>query len=135
LLGVVLLALASVGACSYTPDSVEKRPRLPSCGQYESKHEPYSSDQLRQNRCLLDALDEGRQAELIVTLAPLDGGPVTESVRVLGPGRIELFVDSTADTEAGPGARWSRWLCRDLQEVDGYLERVGCRKIPLEDGV
>jgi hypothetical protein len=85
------------------------------------------------NRCILDALAEGRQAELIVTVTPTDGGPVTEYVRVLGADRIEVFVDTTKDTEANPRG-WSRWLCNDLQETDyGYVEWLGCREIALDD--
>jgi hypothetical protein len=51
----------------------------------------------------------------------------------LGTDRIEVFVDATREVEhGGPEARWSRWLCHDLRETNGYLERVGCREIPLE---
>jgi hypothetical protein len=124
------LALASLSACSYTPSAVENRAALPSCGEYELGNEPSSPEQLRMNGCILDALAEGRQAEVIVTFHGIDGGPVTEYVRVLGAGRIEVFVDSTRDTEANP-RDWSRWLCRDLQETDGYLEWLGCREIAL----
>jgi hypothetical protein len=106
--------------------------KLPSCGEYETGNEPSSPEQIRQNRCILDALARGRQAELIVTLQPIDGGPVTEYVRVLGADRIEVFIDSTRDTEANPRA-WSRWLCRDLTETDGYLKWLGCREIALDD--
>jgi hypothetical protein len=129
------LALASLSACaSYTPSAVENRVKLPSCGEYENRNEPYSPEQLRKNRCILDALDQGRQAELIRTLHGIDGGPHIEYLRVLGAGRIEVFVDATRDVEyGGPEARWSHWLCHDLQETNGYLERLGCREIGLDD--
>ena len=127
------LALCSFSGCSYIPDSVKNRTQLPSCGEYENRNEPVSPDQLRKNRCILDALDEGRPAELIRTLHGIEGAPYTEYVRVLGAGRVEVFVDATRDTEAGPEARWSRWLCRDLQEADGYLERLDCREIHLDE--
>ena len=65
-------------------------------------------------------------------MLPIDGGPITEYVRVLGPDRIEVFVDSTKDTESNPQA-WSRWLCSDLTENAGDLERLGCREIALDD--
>jgi hypothetical protein len=136
-LGAVVLTLVSVSACSYTPDSVENRTRLPSCGEYEDRNEPASTDQRRKNRCILDALDQGRQAELIRTWYGDDGGPITEYVRVLGADRVEMFVDATRDTkEAGPEARWSRWLCQGLDETPhGTVEGAGCREIPLEDAV
>ena len=124
--------MALLSACgSYTPSAVENRAKLRSCGEYEIGNEPSSPERLRKNRCILDALAEGRQAELIVTLLPIDGGPITEYVRVLAADRIEVFVDSTRDTEANPRA-WSRWLCSDLTENAGYHERLGSREIGLD---
>jgi hypothetical protein len=129
-----VLALALLSACaSYTPSAVENRAKLPSCGEYENRNDPVSPDDLRKIRCILDALDQGRQAELIRTLHGEDGGPYIEYLRVLGAGRIEVFVDATRDVESGPEARWSRWLCHDLQETNGYLEWLGCREIGLDD--
>ena len=127
--------MASLSACaSYTPSTVENRAKLRSCGEYENRNKPPSLDERRKNRCILDALDQGRQAELIRTLHGEDGGPYTEYLRVLGSDRIEVFVDATRDVEyGGPEARWSRWLCRDLNENAGYLERLGCREIALDD--
>ena len=105
-LGAVVLTLVSVSACSYTPDSVENRTRLPSCGEYETRNEPLSPDQLRKNRCILDALDQGRQAELIRTWYGEEGGPITE------------------------------YVCQGLDETPyGTVEGAGCREIPLEDAV
>ena len=128
-----VLALASLSACgSYTPDSVENRAKLRSCGEYENRNDPVSPDELRKNRCILDALDQGRQAELIRTLHGDDGGPYIEYLRVLGADRIEVFVDATRDVESGPGARWSRWLCHDLLDTNGYLEWGDCREIALD---
>ena len=125
--------LALLSACgSYTPSAVENRANLPSCGEYENRNEPVSPDELRKNRCILDALDQGRQAELIKTLHGIDGGPQIEYVRVLGADRIEVFVDATRDVEHR-GPDWSRWLCHDLQETNGYLEQLGCREIGLDD--
>ena len=123
--------LALVSACaSYTPAAVENRAQLPTCGEYENRNEPVSADERMKNRCILEALDEGRPAELIRTLHGIEGDPYTEYVRVLGANRVEVFVDATRDTEAGPEARWSRWLCQDLHETRGYLERVACRETP-----
>jgi hypothetical protein len=134
LIAAGVLGLWSLSACSYTPDAVKNRTRLPSCGEYENRNQPASTDQLTKNRCILDALDQGRQAELIRTWYGEDGGPVTDYVRVLGADRVEMFVDGTRDTEAGPETRrWSRWRCQGLHESPhGTLEGVGCREIPLE---
>ena len=57
------LVLALLSACSYTPSAVENRAKLRSCGEYEIGNEPSSPERLRKNRCILDALAEGRQAE------------------------------------------------------------------------
>jgi hypothetical protein len=129
--GALVPALLSACA-SYTPEAVENRAQLPSCGEYENRNDPVSPDERRKNRCILDALNQGRPAELIRTLHGEDGGPYEEYVRILGADRVEVFVDATRDTEAGPEARWSRWLCEDLHETHGYLERVDCRETPLD---
>jgi hypothetical protein len=81
------------------------------------------------------ALAQGGRAELVVTLATVEGDPFTEYVRVLGRDRVEVFVDSTRDSEAGGEARWSHWLCRGLEEHAGFLERLHCREIPVDERV
>jgi hypothetical protein len=129
------LAFGSLSACSYTPSSVENRPRLPSCGQYENLNQPPSADQRRKNRCILNALANGRRAELVVTHATIEGDPITEYLRVVGPDRVEAFVDATRDSEAGPEARWSHWLCRGLEEQGAYLNTVDCREISADERV
>jgi hypothetical protein len=86
LFGAVGLLVASGSGCaSYTPDSVENRTKLPSCGEYEDRNEPASPEQLRKDRCILDALDQGRRAEPIRTLHGIDGGPYIEYLRIWGP--------------------------------------------------
>ena len=114
---------------------MENRPQLPSCGRYENLNQPPSADQRRRNRCILNALANGRRAELIVRLATIEGDPITEYVRVVGRDRVEVFVDATRDSEGGPEARWSHWLCRGLEEQGGYLNRVDCREIPVDERV
>jgi hypothetical protein len=127
------IALASLSACSYTPDAVKGRKPLPSCGEYENKNQPPSPDQLEMNRCILDALADGRQAELVATSHTIEGDPIPRYYRVLGPERVEVFTDSTRDAYAGSGAKWGRLLCRDLRQVAGYLEPVDCRNLPLDE--
>ena len=52
--------LALLSACaSFTPEAVEIRALLPSCGEYENRNEPVSPDERRKNRCILDARDQG----------------------------------------------------------------------------
>jgi hypothetical protein len=94
---------------------VENRPKLPACGEYENRNEPASPEQLRIDRCIRNALDQGRRAELVRTVHGRDGGQYIENLPVLGTDQIEVFVDATRDVESGPEARWSRWLCHDLR--------------------
>jgi hypothetical protein len=125
------LAVVSLASCSYTPSAVENRTQLPSCGSYENLNEPLTTDQRRKNRCILDALAEGRRAELVRIWATEEGDPITEYFRVLGPDKVEVFHDPTSDSLADAG--WSHWLCRGLEEQRGTFERVGCREIPVEE--
>jgi hypothetical protein len=99
--GIAALVLGSTSGCSYTPSALETWPEEPSCGRHE---ESASDDQRRKNRCLLDAFAAGSPAELIVTSAPIDGGPITTYIRVLGHRRVEVFIDSTKDSEGSQ--RW-----------------------------
>jgi hypothetical protein len=126
------LAAAPLSACaSYTPDSVEDRQPLPSCGRYENLNRPVTVDQKRKNQCLLDALAAGRRVELIRTYATVEGDPITEYYRVLGPRRLEIFVDSTRDSFGD--RKWSHWLCRGVERSDvGFPEWSDCRQVPLD---
>jgi hypothetical protein len=96
-------------------------------------NEPLTTDQLRKNRCILDAFAEGRRAELVRTWATEEGDPITEYVRVLGRSTVEVFQDSTSDSFDDSG--WSHRVCRGLEEHRGNFVTVGCREIPVEEAV
>ncbi len=134
-LGAAALGLALVTACGYTPSALESWPKTPSCGRYENLNEPVPADQRRKNRCLLDALSEGRRAELFVTYATVEGDPITTYYRVLGPRRLEVFIDSTRDSF---GSReWTHMLCDGVVEESGFVfaDSAGCRELSVDEVV
>jgi hypothetical protein len=134
--GIAALALLAATACSYKPSALEAWPEEPSCGRYEGSNEPVSPKHRRGNQCLLDAFAAGRPAELVVKLPGIDGGPTTTYYRVLGPGRVEVFIDSTEDTESSQ--RWVHLLCDDVREGEGGFVSAdfgGCREISVDETV
>jgi hypothetical protein len=131
---VVVLGISlGAGACSrdYTPSALERWPEDPSCGSYENRNEPVSSEQRRKNGCLLDALAEGRRAELVATFMTIEGDPITEYYRVLGPHRAEVFIDSTADSYGTQ--KWTHHVCDSVEEDSGFLHGVDCRAISVDE--
>ena len=94
------------------------------CGRYELAHGPPSVADQDRNRCLLDALDAGDAATLVVTRATIEGDPITTTYEV-GDGRsIELVVDTTEDRYGPQSVATLR--CTDLRESNGVLEGTGC---------
>jgi hypothetical protein len=132
---VAALGLAILPACSYSPSALESWPDEPSCGRYENLNEPRSTDQRQKDQCLLDALAAGRPAELIRTFATIEGDPITEYYRVLGAGRVEVFVDSTQDSFGS--RKWTHLLCEDVAIEARHLDAVfeGCREISVDETV
>jgi len=122
-----------LGACGYTPSALDSWPEKPSCGRWENRNEPVSADQRGKNHCILGALADGRRAELIVTYHTIEGDPITEYYRVLSPGRVESFVDSTRDSYGS--RKWAHFLCRGIGEDGGYLFGENCREIPVDERV
>jgi hypothetical protein len=131
---VVVLGLSlGASACSqgWTPSALESWPEQPSCGSYENRNEPVSVEQRRKNQCLLDALAEGRRAKLVVTYATVEGDPITEYYRILGPDRAEVFIDATADSYGTK--RWTHHVCDSVEEDSGFLYGVDCRAISVDE--
>jgi hypothetical protein len=101
--------------------------------RYENRNEPVSAEQRGRNRCLLDALAEGRQAQLVLTYMTVEGDPITEYYRILVPRRIEVFIDATQDP---PGSqKWSHMLCDEVAEDGGFIHAVAgrCRQISVDE--
>jgi hypothetical protein len=119
--------VASLSACSYTPSALEDWPDAASCGEWENRNEPVSGEQRRKTRCLLDAFESGRTAELYVVFHSVEGDPIREYYRVLGSGRVEVFIDSTADSFANQ--KWSHLLCGEVADEAGYVYVSECREL------
>jgi hypothetical protein len=86
------------------------------------------------NECILQAFAAGRPAELVITFATIEGDPITNYVRVLDAGRVELFTDTTRDSYGSQG--WVHSSCTDLDEAeDGQLIWGECVDLPLDEPV
>jgi hypothetical protein len=134
-IAVAALALLAATACSYTPSALEDWPEEPSCGRYENLNEPVSAAHRRGNQCLLDAFAAGRPAELVVTTATIDAGPITHYFRVLGQRRVEVFVDLPNDENS---QLWVHLLCDDVREGEGGFvssDYGDCREISVDETV
>jgi hypothetical protein len=93
------------------PDVVRSREPLPSCGVERATRQdgPWN---LGARRCLLAADRAGQPAEFASTRLTIEGDPFRMVFRVLGPGRVEVLVDSTQD--AWSARTWERYACPSL---------------------
>jgi hypothetical protein len=66
----------------------------------------------------------------VVTYHTVEGDPITEYYRILGPNRLEGFIDSTRDSYAN--GKWSHVVCDRLAEDSGFVYAEGCREIPVD---
>jgi hypothetical protein len=96
------------------PRAVAERAPLPACG-IESASTQNGPWNLAARRCFLDAYQAGRAAELLVTRLTIEGDPIRTLFRILGPGRVEVFIDSTRD--AWSAKTWEQYGCRSLVVV------------------
>ncbi len=110
------LAVALVVAgCSSVATRVAQRTPLPSCGSETTTQD--SGFNVEGRRCFWDAYLAGRPAEFVSTRPSIEGDPITTIYRVLGPGRIEVWIDATKD-RFGSGT-WEKLTCRSLRLVKG----------------
>jgi hypothetical protein len=128
-------ALTLLVSCGGSPEFLDSRPKLASCGRYTLVEKFSASERLETKEefaCILEAHAEGRPAELIQTVPGEEGGSETKYFRVLGRNRVELFVDGSDFAEP---EGWSHSLCSGLrryEDVDEfYLDATGCRSIAL----
>jgi hypothetical protein len=113
LLGLVIAATA--GGCSAAATEVAHREPLPSYGrEVISQRMGYDVEGRRR---FWAAYQAGQPAEFTSTRPSVEGDPVTTIYRVLGPGRVEVFVDATHD-RFGSG-RWEKYACKGLRKVEG----------------
>jgi hypothetical protein len=125
-LAVVIAALALVGCGTDDIDAEapEAEPAVEDCGSYESLNEPVTAEQKEMNRCLLDAVAAARPAKLVVTLATVEGDPITHYFTVTESGEVEVLVDSTKERFGSGG--WQASTCTVLSETNGRLSWTGC---------
>ena len=123
---LVALALVLAG-CGLVPAAIPEwvanRQPLESCG--EEAHLPGSTN-VEARRCLLEAYEAGRGAELISEQQITAERVVTRYMRVHENGTIELFVDATRDPLGSGG--WERQTCGQMlpaEEVrDVWIDEV-----------
>lgn len=93
------------------PPDVARRIPLPACG-IETATTQAGPWNVEARQCFLAAYRAGRPAELLVTRPTVEGDPIRTLFRILGPGRAEVFVDSTRD--AWSARTWERFVCPSL---------------------
>jgi hypothetical protein len=122
-----LAAALLVAGCGSEEETAE--PAAPhDCGSYELAHDAPTAAERERNRCLLDALEAGEPAALVVTRATIEGDPITTTYHARDGGAVELVVDTT-DDRYGPQTV-STLRCESLREADGVLEGAGCKEAP-----
>lgn len=102
------------------PEAVRTREPLPSCGVERATRQdgPWN---LEARRCFLAAYQAAQPAEFASTRLTIEGDPFRMVFRVLAPGRIEVFVDSTQD--AWSARTWERYACPSLVVTFDSLPR------------
>jgi hypothetical protein len=122
------------------PQAVKARAVLPPCGteiqRVETGLGPAIGPDQAMRACLLSAYQAGKPVEFISHRPSIEGNYITTIYRVLGPGEIEVLIDSTRDP-FGAG-RWEQSQCAGLSlAADGSLELEleGCSEaLPVEGG-
>ena len=98
------------------------------CGGYASS--AAVEVQRSKSRCFAQAFRKGALATLAVSSLDRNGSLVTERLfRVLGTGRLELFVDVRKDRLGAQ--RWHRFVCRELVVPARFLAPRRCLETPL----
>ena len=126
----LLLAVLVLAGCGTEEEEPEAAPGGSTslsdndCGRYESLNQPPTPEQEAMNRCLLGAFESGRPASLQVTLATVEGDPITHYFSVTEPGTVQVIVDGTKD-KFGDG-NWRASTCTGLTEARGRLSWTGC---------
>jgi hypothetical protein len=99
------------------PSEFTNRTELPSCG-HEVVERTFEGDfhDAEATACFLAAYEAGEPAEFISESLTPETGRITTVFRVLGPGQIEIFRDSTQDPLSTP--EWTRTMCDSIREID-----------------
>jgi hypothetical protein len=107
-----------------TPIAVADRSVLPACGT-ETWTSPTGPMNLGARACFINAYRTGQPAEFISTSLTSEGDPITSIYRVLGGGRVEIFIDSSQDRFAGSGRGWEQFECTSLVNVTAPFDAFG----------
>lgn len=110
---VVVLLLSSVGAAWWTASTVAADV---ACGLELRGHGEGYRTEMRD--CLWQAWQEGRRAWLASTAYGIEGGERTQTIRVAGPGLVELYTGE----RPSPQARLT--VCQGLEQV-AYADEPG----------
>lgn len=99
------------------PVEFAERAELPSCGRDVVERTPEGDlHDAEATACFLAAYEAGEPAEFISNAPTPETGRITTVFRVLGPGEIEIFRDSTQDPLSTP--EWTQTLCRSIRQID-----------------
>lgn len=114
----IVVEIAATPSVSFLgPPAVADRTLLPSCGaeRFTTPEGPWNE---AARVCFWDAYRAQRTAEFVSTWLTTEGDPITSIYRVLGAGRVEIFIDSTQDRFAAAADRgWQRLDCSTLATV------------------
>ena len=124
LLATAALLTGCGGDEETAPEPGETRRGARQCGAYENLNEPVTGAQREANRCILDALEAGEPATLVVTRATVEGDPIVTHITVHATDHVELVVDDTKD-RFGNGTV-ETLFCTGLHESGGLLEGTDC---------
>lgn len=136
-LSAALVSLAIVGCEdeeTAAPDWFQARGPMPSCGAFEPEDVRHDNPDLAEGQeCLLDAFESGEPAELEVTQLTEEGDPVTDILRVIGEGEIEVLMDRRQDEFNSMD--FGHMVCTELHEQELTLAATDCeptdnRRIP-----
>ena len=97
------------------PPAVANRTPLPSCGVEQATRQDGPWDDTAR-ACFWEAYSAQRPAEIASTRLTTEGDPLTTIYRVLGPGRVEVFINQTHDRYSAGG--WLRLDCSTLARTD-----------------
>ncbi len=114
----VVAALASCGESTREPEGIT------SCGRYTSLNRPLTVRQREMNRCFVDAFRRGEPARLVVTLATVEGDPITSRLTVLGERRLRAVVDTSKDRFGDGRTYWVH--CTGVTTTRFGIHPTGC---------
>jgi hypothetical protein len=114
------------------PLEVTNRTPLPLCAAERATTQLGPWNQAGRD-CFLLAYREQRPAEFTRTQLTTEGDPITSIYRIIGRGRVEVFIDSTQDRFGSEG--WQRLNCLTLAIVQTPAPDFGpddsCAETPL----